>query len=172
MKKEKKFDFKSSVEKKQCLKIPTDVLDKLESIELDLEINPSETKMVVSRNSRCVSVDTFLFTPLGRKEKKECFKGKIDLVKFRCSVYEKKLLKIKATSCGLTLSEYMRRSLFEKEIAERFTEEHITIYKMLIKYHNNFKSIGNMYRKRNLKLTKEVYELANEIKAHLKKSQK
>jgi hypothetical protein len=117
-------------------------------------------------------VDTFLFAPLGRKEKKRVFKGKSDLVKFRCSVYEKKLLKIKATSCGLTLSEYMRRSLFEKEISERFMEEHISIYKMLIKYHNNFKSIGNMYRKRNPKLTQEVYDLANEIKTHLKKFQK
>ena len=172
MKKEKKFDIKSSNESKQYLKIPTDVLNNSDSIELDLEMNASKTKMVVSRNSRCVSVDTFLFTPLGRKEKKRVFKGKSDLVKFRCSVYEKKLLKIKATSCGLTLSEYMRRSLFEKEITERFTEEHITIYKMLIKYHNNFKSIGNMYRKRNPKLTQEIYDLANEIKSHLKKFQK
>ena len=172
MKRETKFDFKSSDESKQYLKIPTDVLNHSDSIELDLEMNVSETKMVMSRNSRCVSVDTFLFAPLGRKEKKRVFKGKSDLVKFRCSVYEKKLLKIKATSCGLTLSEYMRRSLFEKEITERFTEEQIAIYKMLIKYHNNFKSIGNMYRKRNPKLTEAVYDLANDIKSHLKKFQK
>ena len=126
--------------------------------------------MVLGRNSRCVSVDTFLFAPHGRKEKR-VFKGKGDLVKFRCSVYEKKLLKVKAKRSGLTLSEYIRRSLFEKEITERFTDEHIELYKMLIKYHNNFKSIGNMYKKRNPKLTQEVYDLANEIKAHLKKFQ-
>jgi len=172
MKTEKKFDLKSNDEKVQSVKIPTDVIINSDSIELDLEQTSTETKIVVSRNSRCVSVDTFLFAPHGRKEKKRVFKGKSDLVKFRCSVYEKKLLKVKATSCGLTLSEYMRRSLFEKEITERFTEEHICIYKMLIKYHNNFKSIGNMYRKRNPKLTKEVYDLANEIKTHLKKFQK
>ena len=105
------------------------------------------------------------------KEKKEVFKRKNDLVKFRCSVYEKKLLNIKASSCGLTLSEYIRRAVFEKEITERFKEEHIEIYKMLLKYHNNFKSIGNMYRKRNPKLTATVYDLANEIKAHLKRFQ-
>lgn len=172
MKREKEFDFKSEDEPKQYLKIPTDVLNNSDSIALDLEMNASETKMVVSRNSRCVSVDTFLFAPLGRKEKKRVFKGKSDLVKFRCSVYEKKLLIIKSKRSGLTLSEYIRRCLFEKEITERFTEEHIEIYKMLIKYHNNFKSIGNMYRKRNPKLTKEIYDLANEIKAHLKKFQK
>lgn len=117
-------------------------------------------------------MDTFSFTPPhGRKEKKGVFKGKGDLVKFRCSIYEKKLLKVKAKRSGLTLSEYIRRSLFEKEITERFTDEHIKLYKMLIKYHNNFKSIGNMYRKRNPKLSETVYDLANEIKTHLKKFQ-
>ncbi|MBJ7879624.1 hypothetical protein JEM65_02995 [Gelidibacter salicanalis] len=99
------------------------------------------------------------------------FKGKSDLVKFRCSIYEKKLLNIKATRSGMTLSEYIRRTVFEKEITERFTEEHIQLYKMLIKYHNNFKAIGNMYRKRDPKLMETVYDLANEIKLHLKKFQ-
>lgn len=171
MKKEKLFNLKSKDKKQQSVKIPTDVLINSDSIELDLELTSSETKMVLGRNSRCVSVDTNSFAPEGRKEKR-VFKGKGEFVKFRCSVYEKKLLKVKAQSCGLTLSEYIRRSIFEKEIQERFSEEHIEIYKMLIKYHNNFKSIGNMYRKRNPKLTQEVYGLANEIKAHLKKFQK
>jgi len=171
MKTEKKFDFKSEEKKEQSLKIPTNVLMISDSIELDLELNSSETKMVLGRNARCVSVDTFSFAPLGRKEK-TVFKGKGDLVKFRCSVYEKKLLNIKAKRSGLSLSEYIRRSIFETEITERFTDEHIQLYKMLIKYHNNFKWIGNMYKKRNPKLKEMVYELANEIKTHLKKFQK
>ncbi|WP_236027269.1 mobilization protein MbpA, partial [Gelidibacter pelagius] len=127
--------------------------------------------IILGRNSRCVSVATFSFAPEGRKEKKRVFKGKSDLVKFRCSIYEKKLLNIKAAASGLSLSEYIRRAVFEKEITERFSEEHIELYKMMIKYHNNFKAIGNMYRKRNPKLTESVYALANEIKAHLKKFQ-
>ena len=170
MKTEEKFDFKSKDKKEKSVKIPTDVLNNLDSVALDLEQTLTETKMVLSRNSRCVSVDTFLFTPLGRKEKR-VFKGKGDLVKFRCSVYEKKLLKVKAIRSGLTLSEYIRRTVFEQTITERFSEEHIELYKMLIKYHNNFKSIGNMYKKRNPNLTETVYELANEIKTHLKKFQ-
>lgn len=170
MKIEERFDFKSKDKKEQSVKIPADVLINSDSIALDLEQTSTETKMVLSRNSRCVSVDTFLFTPLGRKEKR-VFKGKGDLVKFRCSIYEKKLLKVKAKSCGLTLSEYIRRTVLEQTIAERFSEEHIELYKMIIKYHNNFKSIGNMYKKRNPKLTETVYDLANEIKTHLKKFQ-
>ncbi len=170
MKKEKKFDFRSSDEKQQYVKIPTDALRRSDSIELDLELTSSEKEIVLGRNSRCVSVDTTLFAPHGRKRKK-VFKGKCEFVKFRCTMYEKKLLKVKATRCGLTLSEYIRRIVFEQDIKERFTEEHIELYKMLIKYHNNFKSIGNMYKKRNPKLTQKVYDLANEIKVHLKKFQ-
>ncbi|WP_338357454.1 mobilization protein MbpA [Yeosuana marina] len=171
MKTRNEFDFKSSDEQKQTVKIPTDLLKHSDSIALDLEKDLSEKEMVLGRNSRCVSVDTFSFAPEGRKEKKRVFKGKGDLVKFRCSIYEKKLLKVKVKRSGLTLSEYIRRSLFEMEITERFTDEHIELYKMLIKYHNNFKSIGNMFKKRNPKLTQEVHDLANDIKAHLKKFQ-
>jgi hypothetical protein len=173
MKRGKLVEIKNQQEhkpKEQILILPTDVILNSDAIELGLETNKPETEMVLGRNARCVSVDTFSFAPLGRKVKK-VFKGKGDLVKFRCSVYEKKLLKVKSKRSGLTLSEYIRRSLFEQEITERFTEEHITLYKMLIKYHNNFKSIGNMYKKRDPKLTQEVYDLANEIKAHLKKFQ-
>ncbi|WP_339917962.1 plasmid mobilization protein [Yeosuana marina] len=39
----------------------------------------------------------------------------------------------KSKKYGLSVSEYIRRSVFEKEITERFSEEHIQIYKMLIK---------------------------------------
>ncbi len=165
------FNFKPNDDRERTVKIPTKVLSQSDSIELDMERNITENEIIVGRNSRCVSVDTFSFAPEGRKEKKRVFKGKGDLVKFRCTIYEKKLLNIKAKQSGLSLSEYIRRSLFEQEITERFSDEHIEIYKMLIKYHNNFKSIGNMYKKRNPKLTQEVYALANDIKTHLKKFQ-
>ena len=172
MKKNDDFDFKPIEKKEQTVKIPTEILNDFDSIELDLKQTESETEMVLGRNARCVSVDTFSFAPEGRKEKKRVFKGKGDLVKFRCTVYEKKLLKVKSKRSGLSLSQYIRRSLFDQEITERFSDEHIQLYKMLIKYHNNFKAIGNMYRKRNPKLVETVYNLADEIKTHLKKFQK
>ncbi len=168
------FDFtpkNNQGQKQRTVQIPTEALDNMEALDMEVLLNLSETELSMWRNSRCVSVDTFSFAPEGRKEKKRVFKGKGDLVKFRCTVYEKKLLNIKAARSGLTLSEYIRRSLFEQEITERFTEEHIEVYKMLIKYHNNFKSIGNMFKKRNPKLMEEVHALANDIKAHLKKFQ-
>ncbi len=94
-------------------------------------------------------------------------KVKKEFVQFRCSIYEKKLLKIKAKKSGLSISEYCRRAAFEHRIVERFSEEQIDVYKLLIKYQVNFKRIGNMYRKRNPKLADEVVQLANEIRKHL-----
>jgi Mobilization protein NikA len=156
--------------KEKVLLLDMNSIQDQDTIELEIVPNDSQKEIALSRNSRCVSVDTNLPAPLGRRKKKS-FKAKSEIIKFRCSLYEKKLLKVKATACGLTLSEYVRRIAFNQITTERFSEEHIEIYKMLIKYHNNFKSIGNMFKKRNPKLTEAVHELANEIKSHLKKFQ-
>ena len=124
----------------KLVSIPTNLLLKNDSIELDIITANMERKIVVGRNARCVSVDTFSPSPLGRRKKKSVT-AKSEIIKFRCSLYEKKILKVKARKCGLTLSEYFRRVALEQKITERLTDEQIDIYKMLIKYHNNFKSI-------------------------------
>ena len=110
-----------------------------------------------------------MIAPHGRNEKKERFKGKTSLVKFRCTLYQKKLLNIKAKRSGLSLSEFCRKSAMDLPINERMSDDHIAIYKDLVKFHNNFKSIGNMFRKRDPRLSTEVYKLAEAMKQHLKK---
>ncbi|SDM72155.1 mobilization protein MbpA [Kriegella aquimaris] len=92
---------------------------------------------------------------------------KKEFVQFRCSIYEKKLLRVKAKKSGLSISEYCRRAAFNDRIIERLSEEQIETYKMLLKYQNNFKLIGNMFKKRNPRLTAEVTQLASEIRQHL-----
>ena len=92
---------------------------------------------------------------------------KKEFIQFRCRVYEKKLLKKKAKKAGLSLSEFCLRSALDVKVVEILNEEQIEFYKTLIKYSNNFTSIGNMYRKQNPKLTEEVYALAKEMKDHL-----
>ena len=77
--------------------------------------------------------------------------------------------KIRAKKSGLSLSEFCFRAAFNKEITARLTDEEIEVYKMLVKYHNNFKSIGNMFKGKNEGLTKMVYAVAKDIKEHLKK---
>lgn len=92
---------------------------------------------------------------------------KKEFVQFRCSIYEKKLLRVKADRSGLSISEYCRRAAFDDRIIERLSQEQIEMYKMLSRYETNFKLIGNMFRKRNPKLADEVVQLASEIRRHL-----
>lgn len=92
---------------------------------------------------------------------------KKEIVQFRCSVYEKKLLRVKARKSGLAISEYCRRAAFGDKIVERMTDERIEAHKMLVKYQRNFKLITNMFRKRNPRLAKETAQLAKEIRKHL-----
>ncbi|HDZ04660.1 hypothetical protein LCGC14_0354480 [marine sediment metagenome] len=88
-------------------------------------------------------------------------------IKFRCSIYEKKLLKKRAERAGISLSEYCRSSAFGNSVIERLTEEQLAHYKMLVKYKGNFIRIGNMFKKHNPKLASEVEKLAEEIRTHL-----
>lgn len=88
-------------------------------------------------------------------------------IKFRCSIYEKKLLKKRAERTGLSLSEYCRSSAFGNSIIERLTDEQRAHYIMLVKYKNNFTRISNMFKKRNPKLANEVMELAEQIRLNL-----
>ncbi|WP_149274187.1 mobilization protein MbpA [Pareuzebyella sediminis] len=88
-------------------------------------------------------------------------------IKFRCSIYEKKLLKKRAERAGISLSEYCRSSAFGNSVIERLTEEQLAHYRMLVKYKGNFTRIGNMFRKHNPKLASEVETLAEEIRKHL-----
>jgi hypothetical protein len=139
----------------------------IEQIDTSLEGHPS---IEPNSNSRCVPVGTKMIAPGGRN-KKEMFKAKREFVKFRCSVYEKKLLYIKAKRSRLSVSEFCRRSIFNLEIRERLSEDHIEVLKTFSKFHNNFKSIGNMFRKKDPKLSEAVYWLADEIKQQLEKLQ-
>tara|TARA_R110002167_G_scaffold261421_2_gene467987 strand:+ start:335 stop:943 length:609 start_codon:yes stop_codon:yes gene_type:complete len=142
----------------------------LEQDSLTLKIEPDFGKQNESAgsNSRWVSVDTILTTPDGRSAKKQ-INVKDEIIKFRCTTYEKKMLVIKAKTAGLTLSEYFRRVAFEQKIVERLTDSEIEIYQMLIKYHNNFKVISNSFKKKDAKLTQEILEVAKAIKLQLKK---
>ena len=130
-----------------------------------------DSHIIIGINSRCVPVGTKMIAPGGRN-KKEMFKAKREFVKFRCSVYEKKLLQVKAKRSRLSVSEFCRRSIFNLEVKERLSDDHIEILKTLSKFHNNFKSIGNMFRKKDPRLTAAVYALADDIKEQLERVQK
>ncbi len=97
---------------------------------------------------------------------------KRNFIKFRCSTYQKKLIQFSAKKAGLTVSEFCRKAAFKKEITQRLDDDFILYYKTLVSYHNNFKRIGNMFQKKDPKLSLKVNELADEIKIILNKLQK
>ncbi len=97
---------------------------------------------------------------------------KREYIQLRCSIYEKKLLKNRAAKAGISLSEYLRSTAFQKNIVERITQEQLECYQQLIQYKNNFSRISNMFKKSNPKLAEEVKHLAEEIRNHLKNFRK
>lgn len=94
--------------------------------------------------------------------------NKSEMIKMRCTKIQKKLLKIKAEKTGLSLSVFCLKSSLDLTIVERLTEEQIELYRMLIKYHNNFKSSSNILKNKDSNFYKNLNETANEIKTHLK----
>ena len=118
----------------------------------------------------CHCHDNLALLPQVAKILKE--KMKREYIQIRCSIYEKKLLKKRAARAGISLSEYLRSTAFERNIVERITPEQLESYQMLIQYKNNFARIANMFKKGNPKLSNEVAQLAEEIRTHLRNFRK
>lgn len=94
------------------------------------------------------------------------------VTKFRTNSFEKKLIVLRAKKAGLSQSNFCKKAVLDIKITERLTEEQITVYKMLITYHNNFKSIGNLIQKKHPDLYQKVFKTADEIKKHLQNFKK
>lgn len=166
-----KKEIQTTKKEPEKFKINLDLIKNKDSISLGQETNFNEEDSTSEKVSRWVSVDTISTAPIGCSAIKS-LSIKDQIIKFRCSTYEKKLLIVKVKRSGLTLSEYFRRIAFEQQIVERLSDDEIEIYQMLVKYHNNFKAISNLVKKKNPTLNATVLELANEMKLHLKKFHK
>lgn len=123
------------------------------------------------KSKMCHCNDNLALRPMVAKVLKRK-KMKREYIQIRCSIYEKKLLQRRAARAGISLSEYIRATAFDKNIVERITPEQLETYKMLVQYKNNFTRIGNMFRNRDPKLAREVEDLAREIRTHLKNFKK
>ena len=95
-------------------------------------------------------------------------KMKREFIQIRCSIYEKKLLKRRAARAGISLSEYLRSTAFERNIIERVTPEQLEFYRLLVQYKTNFSRISSMFKKRDPQLAATVKSLAEDIRTHLK----
>lgn len=93
-----------------------------------------------------------------------------EIIKFRISKIDKKVLARKAKLSGLSLSEFCRRAALNIEIKTRLTEEETTCYRTLIDYANNFTRIANIYKSRDMiSLREECLATSLLIKTHLEK---
>ncbi|MHA6279344.1 mobilization protein MbpA [Salinimicrobium sp. CAU 1759] len=97
---------------------------------------------------------------------------KREFIQIRCSIYEKKLLKKRAARAGISLSEYLRSTAFERNIVERITPEQLEVYRLLVQYKTNFSRISSMFKNRDPQLAATVKNLAEEIRTHLKNFRK
>lgn len=95
---------------------------------------------------------------------------RIRIIKFRASIMEEQVIKQIAKEAGLPVSEFLRKSAFNKTVKKRLTPEELEAYLLLKKYANNFKNISNLFAKGDYpKLRELTIETAELIKQHLKK---
>lgn len=139
------------------------------------KINPFQTASWLSISSASDTdsqKESTSSVPDANNSKKEMSTSRRHEVRFRCSLYEKKLLQVKAERSLLSRSEFCRRAVFDVEIKERLSEDHIEIYKNMVKFHNELKSIENMFRKQDPNLASVVHQLVQDIKSHLENIKK
>ena len=88
----------------------------------------------------------------------------------RVNRFEEKLIKIKASECGLSTSEYLRRSALGKQLPKALDSDELEAYKDLKKFYNNFSAISNLLKKGDYKqMIEEIEELKFELKKALEK---
>jgi len=83
------------------------------------------------------------------------------------TIPEKRRLDYKATSAGLTRSEFIRRCIDHRVIKERLTEEEINTLNLLKTDNLRWQKIGNMFGKRDPRLRDEIVALKDEFKSIL-----
>lgn len=94
------------------------------------------------------------------------------IIKLRVTKLEKSIIQTKAKNAGLGVSEYIRRLAFDKKLKPRLTMEEIKCYQSLSKYADNFRRIGNLFKKGDTTGVKEeTLSTSRLIKEHFKKFQ-
>lgn len=139
---------RKAIENKNILKLSSDFLSENDSITPELDKKES-LKTTLPNNSK----------------KKRKSKRKTKVVSFYCTVYEKKLLDLRAKQSRLSMSEFTRRAVFNVQIKQRMTDQHIKAYKALVRFYNDFKTRGSNTHDSDPELAKEVNQLTKEIKS-------
>ena len=81
---------------------------------------------------------------------------------------EKSAIELAASHSGLVLSDYVRQCCLGKEIKERFSEEELGLYHLLVEYRNNFSRISNLIKEKQ-DFSSPLKELIDQLDKQLKK---
>jgi uncharacterized membrane protein YcgQ (UPF0703/DUF1980 family) len=92
--------------------------------------------------------------------------NKIEEIKFRCTAFEKSIIKQKAFQTGRTVSEYCRtQSVSGKIISKpKFSDEEKEFFRTLKTHNTNFTRIANFIKNRDCNLTVAISEYLNRMK--------
>lgn len=90
-------------------------------------------------------------------------------IKFRVTPLEKEVIENYANYANLNISDYCRKSAFNKRIYKPLNEEELGVFKTLNQFYINFKRLGNLIRNKDENLFKEIEETTSIIKQHLRK---
>lgn len=91
-------------------------------------------------------------------------------IEFRVTLTESLLIKNKAEKIGCSISEYLRSTALGYSLSYKLTQDEIEVYKLLNKFADNFRRIGNLFKLGDATGVKETtVETANLIKDHLQK---
>lgn len=94
--------------------------------------------------------------------------SKTQRIELRVSLLDKKLIEINAKKSGLSISQYLVDCGLHRVIKPPPSEERLSAYKELAKFHQNFTYISNLIKNNNApEVTLEVSKVANELLIHL-----
>lgn len=90
--------------------------------------------------------------------------NKVEEIKFRCTSFEKSIIKQKAHQTGRTISEYCRTQSVKGKIISKpkLTEDEKDFFRTLKTHNTNFTRIANLIKQKEPTLTIDIYD-------HLKK---
>ena len=91
-------------------------------------------------------------------------------IEFRVSLLEYYFIKNRAETAGCSMSEYLRSVAMDYQMTYKLTEDEIEVYKVLNKFTDNFRRIGNLFKSGDITGVKEEsINTSKLIRKHLEK---
>lgn len=90
---------------------------------------------------------------------------KAEIIKFRCSKVEKKIITSLAQQCGISLSNYCRQQAKKGKVfaIPKLSSSEVEYFKVLKYYSVNFNRMSNLIKNKDPSLVNEIRLLVNQL---------